>query len=303
MLPRAFMGWREGGVIVPLFVVAAGCASSTPASEARAAWTRACVRLAACEPFTSFERPYFECATFLLRRTDVATAECVARAASCEEAAACAGLASPDECGDNSRCEGDVLHACQFGRRAAGGGSRPLAWQRDCGAEGLTCRVIYPTYASTGFHVAACVAPGECAEDTCDGDAIVRCNTDDVDAPGVPIPSLCAAGVCREGACRGDGEACEGGSWCEGDVAVTCLGGRLVRERCYPGTCSPDPTGSWPVDGSTRCRARDECELRCEGSHVVRCVEGRLERYDCREWGFDACVVASVPGGSEPRCE
>lgn len=296
------MRWIDRHLLVLLLVAAAGCAPARPGAEARIAWTRACVRLAGCAPFAGLERPYAECMQRLVHRPDVRSAECIAAARTCEDAAACVGLTSPEDCGDYSRCDGDVLHACQNGRRVAGGGWRNIALQRDCGAEGLHCRVIYPTYASTDYHYAACVAPGSCTVDTCDGDRLVQCDLANVADPGVPIPWDCVDGVCSDGECRGDGGPCEPGSWCEGDVAVSCIGGRLLRETCAPGTCSPDFIDVRYMDNSTRCHARGECEPRCEGSHAVRCVEGHVERYDCRAWGFETCEVLDDAGYREAHC-
>ena len=283
---------RTVGVMVVTCLAMLGCVSPGEASQARAAWTRACVRLSGCAPFSGLQRPYAECAELLLRRADARPAECVVEARTCAEALECVGVQSPEGCPEWSYCTGDVLHHCQNGVRlpSTPGGFTNVSTRRDCAAEGLVCRTIYPTFASEDFHYGVCALPGTCDADSCDGDLRVRCNVADVHAPGVPVPVPCAQGRCRGATCVGDGPACETGLWCDGDDAVTCLGGFVHRERCAPGTCSPERSGSYAEDGSERCIGRDECRPHCEGTSLVRCVEGSVERYDCREWGFDNCV-------------
>jgi len=294
-------------VAVAVAALGSGCDGSSEASQARAAWTRACVRLSGCEPFARLQRPYVACAEQLIYRPDLDAAICVAEAATCAEATECVGLTIEDGCGTGiGVCERDVLRSCDSApvSRDAGGGFLWWTSTRDCAAEGLVCHTVVPTHASEGFTRSMCVIPDqrcdEAFEPYCDGNAVVHCDRDEVGA-GVLTRRRCLVGSCRDGACRGDGEPCDFGTWCEGDDAVTCLGGFLHRESCPPGTCSPEATGSLHEDGSRRCVAGSACSPRCEGSEVVRCVEGEEARYDCRQWGFETCVTDF--SYYEPRCQ
>jgi len=133
--------------------------------------------------------------------------------------------------------------------------------------------------------------------DVCRPRADLVCQDGDVvwvDSCGTPgdLAELCFDRGCREGACVSDEErfrACGGISaygQCNGDVAIACSGGELVRydcaslgQRCVMtregALCMPKPSPEDPL-------ACDRAErAACEGEVLRLCVDGRVQRIDC----------------------
>lgn len=266
-------------VAVALFACSSDEGAGPEPDPKTALWVEACVRVSGCEPYASTSDPIFTChASGWSYVVGADPAECALEAADCEGAVSCfGGGAAPSTCmGDDGRCEGDILRECDTGRQ--------LEIARDCAAQGLSCRL-------NDFGDAHCARTGSCEEGFCDGDVPVNC------FGGVPVPwAPCAPGRCVDDggspSCAGEGEPCEPPLFrCDGDVAVSCRDGFIHRERCRPGACRTD-------DGA-RCVATEECTPHCEGTSVVQCVGGQIQRYDCTDWGFEACV----DGGGTASCE
>jgi hypothetical protein len=95
-----------------------------------------------------------------------------------------------------------------------------------------------------------------------------------VDDDGKGTFAACNAGPCRAASC-------------DGDVAISCIGGVALRADCAARgqSCVADAGGSY-------CALAGACERdRCDGDTVVSCRAGRtLARVDC---------AATIPGG---RC-
>lgn len=271
-------------------VLAAGCSSSSGGSSvdpAALAQARACARLSGC---VGFEAEIGSlggmsgCAYALgsLSLDGEAIADCALDAPDCDAAARCldAGEA-PAPCeptADSSRCEGDVARVCLAG----------VTMAHDCAEEGLSC-------VEDGAGHAFCGRPGECDASECDGDTRIACIN------GAKMEQDCGDGVCLSaeelaGAahCAGEGEPCDGPVFrCEGDVAVTCEFGRIHREPCGPGLCST-------TDGAF-CMSDPSCASpHCDGTEIVACADGEPRRFDCAQWGFDACAELEDGG---VRCE
>lgn len=259
--------------LVLLFLTA--CSSGTtaaPVDPVTVVWTEACVRVSGCEPYVSTSDPFFACSVSKLEFNGTAPADCAIVAPDCRAAVSCFGAGTaPSLCAGSrtARCDGDVRRGCDAGLQ--------LEVARDCATEGLSCRL-------NDFDDAHCAQEGSCTQDRCEGNVLVNC------FGSIPVPRDCGIGVCTEtesgATCAGEGEVCDGPVFrCDGDVAVSCRGGRIHREQCRPGACVTD-------DGA-RCLSTEECAPRCEGTEVVRCVSGIVERYDCAAWGFTECVSDS----------
>jgi len=136
-------------------------------------------------------------------------------------------------------------------------------------------------------HTAAVCRPR--ADLVCrDGDVVWA---DSCGRPG-DLAELCFDRGCRDGACLSDEarlQACSGVSaygQCNGDVAVACRVGELVRydcasvgQRCVMtregALCVPRPSPLDPLACDSAERAS------CEGSVLRLCIDGRVQRIDC----------------------
>lgn len=110
---------------------------------------------------------------------------------------------------------------------------------------------------------------------------------------------------CDEGTCEPPDPPDCGGipvlGRCIEDVAETCDAGRPFRRDC-----GRDEDRCVMTEEGPACRPRteDDCEwprgtTRCEGDVLVACVEGRLDRIDCRIHGG---TCEARPGGAGDRC-
>jgi hypothetical protein len=100
---------------------------------------------------------------------------------------------------------------------------------------------------------------------------------------------------CRSGSCAGPGEACYGGTVCEGsDTIAFCVEGYRLRIRCSdigPGFSCVSST----VTGA-RCSQGTQCDPdtakgteTCAGSDLVLCNGGKTVQVDCKALGFSGC--------------
>ena len=122
---------------------------------------------------------------------------------------------------------------------------------------------------------------------------------------------------CAAGFCVGTGEACQqqNDDWqdrvyfeglsCTGDVLEGCVQGQTHNRDCS----NIGPGWSCQTVGDYHfCGLASECEPgniepgtrgtaeRCEGTEVVFCNAGRIERMDCTELGFSGCDVDTAYG-------
>jgi len=108
--------------------------------------------------------------------------------------------------------------------------------------------------------------------------------------------------VCRERS-RG-GAITWDGLECQGDTLQACAGGRTTLLDC--GVAAPG-FGCQSVGGFAFCGLASEClpahlpgadqagsPTICEGSTVVFCNAGRIERIDCLTLGFDGCAETAA---------
>jgi hypothetical protein len=212
----------------------------------------------------------------------------------CQAVAECLGYVVEPYDGTCEPCVGDVASVCANGYRL----------QLDCARLGLQCD-----------PVAWCVeeAPATaCDENTfarvCTADGRPRYCNDEVVTTGPVCTDVGLA--CEDGWCVGTGEACQGtdteyeggihfeGTGCEGQSLIACVEGRTQRRDCK--TVHPD-FSCQSFGGEFFCGLASECvpgnippgtrgtAEQCEGTEVVFCNAGRIERVDCTELGFTGC--------------
>lgn len=209
---------------------------------------------------------------------------CVAAArGSCDAIHACWGSSRSGPSCDTSfkaRCDGNRAVSCDT---LAG-----KTFALDCGGAGLTCRTRNPN------TIDADCTTGGCATGTpprCDGNRVLSCKVDG----NLEIDDCGAAGlVCGQGSggsadCVGaTGADCAGSQrTCEGNVAVTCEGGKLGRTDCgglfHRTTCASGKCE--PAGGA----CRDQFN-RCQGTSLEYCLDGEWRTLDCAGAGLGPCA-------------
>jgi len=219
-------------------------------------------------------------------------------------------------CNAVTQCMGYSVHTdpfcswrgCSGDRRGGCGGSYYYVPVIDCASLGLGC------------YQSDCRSR---AVRRCDESIVPSCNE-----AGEPVtcdlvyvregPDCAALGLsCIDGACRGAGAACPSsppseyhvhykGIACNGNTLLACVGGAEHERNCAemgPGFSCRE------VEGATFCGLGSECmpanqlgqsyeamlvsskamPVACEGTTVVFCNAGRIERMDCTELGFTGC--------------
>lgn len=164
------------------------------------------------------------------------------------------------ECAESTTagvCEGNTPVSCVDGLLLRG---------TDCAAYGATCTVLY-TYNQTGGSMTGCKGAGGTCVGTSNDDAITA---------------------------RWEGDHCENGK------LVGCLSNGLSTLDCAQSalgfTCFDAPDGG---SGATAyCGQAAECAPRspwnkvaatCDGTSVVMCNGGKIEKLDCTSLGFTGC--------------
>lgn len=235
-----------------------------------------------------------------------AQAECiVAAGGGCDALASCLGwsLERSQDCTEGARCHGSTFSLCMS--------SVELEYAIDCATMGLVCdpMAMIDNVAGAGR---ACRRQLLTACDEaifapyCNGDVPVWCE-------GVMVmegaPCAMRGLTCSGSTCTGTGEACtldvasvSGGATCQGDVLERCTNGRLEDIDCkkygVEFSCRT-------VAGAVFCGLASECvpaalegqetpqagnpEPVCDGTSIVFCHAGRLERIDCASLGFTGC--------------
>ena len=212
----------------------------------------------------------------------------------CQAVAECLGYIVEPYDGTCEPCVGEVASVCGNGYRL----------QLDCAMLGLQCD-----------PVAWCVE--EAPATTCDESTFTRACTADgrpqyCNDEVVTTGPVCAGlGLtCENGWCVGAGESCQNdemeleggvyfeGTGCDGQYLVACVEGRTARRDCT--TVHPDFSCQSAGDAFF-CGLASECipgnvppgthgtEEQCDGTEVVFCNAGRVERADCTELGFTGC--------------
>ena len=212
---------------------------------------------------------------------------------------------TPSSGGTCATCSGSVATRCGEEARVT----------VDCAKLGLSCDAIAICSSEPGTACDRATFTQKCTSDGtpefCDDGAVFhgpRC---------ADLGLSCGAG----GFCTGSGDACQdetstsgsGVSWdglaCDGDTLQACVGGRKATRDC---SSAGPGLGCQAFDGIHFCGLASEClpgeqprgaqrgsAVRCEGSTVVFCNAGRIERVDCKTLGFDGCDEAAgvcVPG-------
>jgi hypothetical protein len=214
----------------------------------------------------------------------------------CQAVEACFGSTVTDYSGGTCEpCSGTVASIC----------GNDLKATFDCGTLGLDCDPDYfcvdgepPPACDEDTFVPACSADGR--PQSCRGYVL--------EGPVCADLGL----VCGDGTCTGTGATCVGlegstdqqvffeGVSCSGSRLVACVEGHLAERDCAaiaPGfSCQH-------FEGHFFCGLASECvpganppgthgtAERCEGTELVLCNAGRIERVDCTELGFTGCDV------------
>jgi len=196
-------------------------------------------------------------------------------------------------------CQGAVFEFCGDG----------VSMKIDCGKLGMKCD---PDANCIEKDVTSC-DPSE-RRVWCDGGVATGC----VNGYVRHIMACEDMGLaCDEGQCIGKGEACnsdlEGvfiddlffGRNCRGSVLENCIGGRQHDQDCS----EVGPGFSCQVyQGRAFCGVASECPPSgspheepvsapfCDGTKVVFCNAGRIERIDCKDLGFSGCDLEDARG-------
>jgi hypothetical protein len=218
----------------------------------------------------------------------------------CAAAKACLGYeVAIDDAGCTTFCSGTAVTVCDYPDRIT----------FDCGKFGLACDPI-----------ALCVdAPAS----TCDASTAAQCGADGK-------PQYCDRGVlrdgvrcadvglvCAEGRCVGRGDACvdtavatqgvvqPAGIGCVGQNLDACVGGYRETISCAgiaPGFSCQSAGGAFFCGLAAECVPPDlpgiviPTPMTCEGTTLVLCNAGRIERVDCAALGFTGCDAISTKG-------
>lgn len=124
---------------------------------------------------------------------------------------------------------------------------------------------------NAGEPAATCDAAAE--DPGCDGDVARRCYGVYVGEDCGAVGTGCVQDRIGQLWC-GPGDMCDSGASCEGDVALQCINGVMVRTDCAPGSCAD---GYCTGEG-------EECDgpvFRCDGNVAVTCLNGRIHREEC----------------------
>jgi hypothetical protein len=199
-------------------------------------------------------------------------------------------------------------------------------WRIDCAALGLECNtaIVCARAPAVGCELMGYVQ-------SCENNVPQRCA---VDAEGPPESGVVYAGPdCTSlglecvaaspgsdepvlAACTGSGAACESG-WDEFSTGIACAGNMLeacVNGRRHDFDCTTTGPGftCQTYQGVPFCGLASEClpgnvdtdifsqqgdpEPACDGTSIVFCNAGRLERIDCTSLGFTGCDLEAGLG-------
>jgi hypothetical protein len=232
--------------------------------------------------------------------TDLAQqAKCIASAGGgCGALKTCLGwnVSSSPGCSEGVTCSGSKFTLCMA--------EIGITYSIDCQTMGLACNAD-PKIDDVASSRRACLRG---ANETCDSSLGFQatCNGS---VPQVCDDSRwyhgpdCAARdlACAEGLCTGTGDACTAPIGCSGDVLLDCANRRRHDVDCtqYGAGFSCRSFG-----GAFFCGLGAEClpsgvavddtiygdpEPACDGTAIVFCNAGRLERIDCASLGFTGC--------------
>jgi hypothetical protein len=219
----------------------------------------------------------------------------------CKAVTECAGISYEQLAGCAARCDGKTAEYC----------SGSVHVRIDCAKLGLECVV--------GARLPTCVATTTpCDPQTyasvCEGDRPTMCydGFKDVGRPCADIGLTCGGTDAGSGVgrCRGSLGACNavidgrlGATYtpvaCEGGKLKGCVNAGLALFDCAqaaPGfTCQ---TAAGPGGAPAYCGTATECAppdpwtkqpASCDGTSVVFCNGGKIEKVDCRSLGFARC--------------
>jgi hypothetical protein len=241
----------------------------------------------------TLQQLYLEPTTNIFRTR--AIYECLAtKTIGCKALTECMGFAYSTDGPCDAGCTGTLYQEC----------SQSLRIKVECAVLGLQCGPkLY------------CSAPGTQVcnpatyQDTCDNGVPVGCE-DELVVRGPRCSDYGAA--CEAGRCKGTGGACTGttigetsavvleGQRCEGGKLVACANGGLATIDCATVgkgfSCFDSPDGG--ANATAYCGTATECSPKsawtkvaatCEGTSVVFCNGGKVQKLDCTTLGFTGC--------------
>ena len=235
---------------------------------------------------------------------------CVVGAQSCAEMGACTGNgyyadACPAAAQFQVTCVGSKVVDCfQIPRTFS-----------DCAKSGASC-VRYSSNDDGMIDAADCAVTPTCSVPTdsyaCDGTKRVRCSHgvglgEDCAARGLQCHDVPGGAVCAPNppSCAqpgvGNCDAQDNGSYCDARgqqfafdcsrLGLTCevAPGQPDGIRCLNPACSADDTA--------------DCLEECDGPMAHLCLGGQRFSIDCQTYGFETCVVETMPNvGERVRC-
>lgn len=306
-----------------LVVVVAACGGQEPAAKPPpppaapidpaviATAAKACARVSACTP--AEEAPKLRdpgaCVGWWVGGESPTLRACLEKASSCDAVKACihgggdarAAQFCAERPGVVSGCDGDRLISC-------GEDDAHESSVVDCAAIGGTCREVR---ASGGLVVRACASAAKCPpggpEVRCDGTgAVISCRDGAYERIACAAGTKCeehkdevgeAAASCElpgQKRCLGDRRGVSGVRRCEDDRLVACDGGKTKVTDCVGQglrCAGVGPRAGCYVPSNVECDPG--MAPRCEGSSVVFCAAGRLEKISCASIGLGVCDPAA----------
>jgi hypothetical protein len=247
-------------------------------------------------------------------------AECIAQAGQgCDALDTCMGWAIEEApgCTPGRVCDGSTLIHC-----AEDAGGENVAWRLDCATIDLECDVRAYCVSEPVVACDEATYVMNCSDEkpqSCNDTGEGRPDSEEVIFPGPDCAALglvCAAGVVggyEPIECTGTGDSCDlilygifDAMACTGSTLETCVNGRRHDLDCS--TYGPD-FSCQSYEGIPFCGLASECLPAdlfdygpdisqdgdpvpfCDGTSIVFCNAGRMERIDCTELGFTGCDV------------
>jgi hypothetical protein len=239
-------------------------------------------------------------------------AECIAaRGGGCDALEQCLGwtLESTPGCAQGSACVGSTFTLCTA--------SIGTTYTIDCGTMGLDCNPDASIDNVPGAGRAcrrgqAVPCEGATFAPSCNGSVPVFSDGSLVEGTDCAVRGA----ACSDGLCTGTGDACSvspsdptAGVSCNGNVLESCQNGQRATLDCttfragfgcrtigdvafcgLAADCVPGglTMGDVPQDGDP--------SPSCDGTTIVFCNAGRVERVDCTSLGFSGCDVEAAWG-------
>ena len=203
----------------------------------------------------------------------------------CDKIAVCYGRGKACDKDYKANCKGSVAVSCDLiGRRI---------YQLDCAHAGLSCKVD-----KAGAATCTLATCGASYSNNCKGDQLLSCTTGAVEIlVCAATGKICGSNYGGAG-CQGNQKTtCSAKSFvrtCKGNIAVTCVGGRVHHDDCSKQKLQKSKcVSSQCVKAGTQCT---ESMNRCKGANLEACLDGSWKVFDCAKLGLGPCQASATFG-------